>query len=418
MKVLLIGHGCAPNMGSEPGNTWNWARHLADHAEVWVITHVYWKAFIEDYLDTHPLSRLHFIYTERLGWWDPLRLPSGRFIQLHYLFWQQRVLRMATEFDAIVDFDLVHHVGWGTVSAPSPIWKLGKPFIWGPVGGGQTAPVAMLRSFGKELPAEILRSMRVKLLPFLPSLRRSIANAAAIFAANRETVATLQRAGARSVPLFADVGVRRDMVEHPRAERPTSGPMTVLWVGSLEPNKGVGLALEIARRVGMPDIKFVIVGEGLQARAVRWRADRMNLDAKVEFRGWLPWQEVQDLFRSAHLYLFTSMRDTFGTTVLEALAGGAPVVCLDHQGVGTHLPADVAVKIPVGKEDVVAAAMAQAIETLARDRKRLALMSHAGRCYAETESWDRRASRMHEQYLSALKRLQPDMREPRYGSLP
>lgn len=402
MKVLLIGHGCAPDMGSEPGNTWNWAKNLADHADVWIITHAYWRPYIQSYVTTNPIPRLQFVYTERLGWWDPLRLPSGRFIHLHYFFWQRHVLRKAAELDAALNFDLIHHVGWGTVSAPPSLWKLGKPFVWGPLGGGQTAPIAMLRCLGMALPGEMLRSLRVTLVPFLPSLRRAVAHAAVIFAVNHETVAVLRRAGARTVPIFSDVGVPRDIIDHPVAERTKAGPVTVLWVGVVEAKRGIDLALETARRISMPNIKLIIVGDGPRAETARRRAHEMHLDTVVEFRGRLPWREVQMLFRSAHLFLFTSLRDTFGTAALEALAAGTPVICLDHQGVGTHLPADAAVKIPVGRPEAVAAAMAQAIEALGRDRDRMTLMSHAGRRFAETECWDRRALAMHTHYLSAL----------------
>jgi hypothetical protein len=43
LRVLLVGHACAPDVGSEPGLTWNWARHLAEHHEVCVVAHPHWR---------------------------------------------------------------------------------------------------------------------------------------------------------------------------------------------------------------------------------------------------------------------------------------------------------------------------------------------------------------------------------------
>ena len=37
-KVLLSAYACEPNKGSEPGVGWNWAKHLAEKYEIYVIT--------------------------------------------------------------------------------------------------------------------------------------------------------------------------------------------------------------------------------------------------------------------------------------------------------------------------------------------------------------------------------------------
>ena len=49
--------------------------------------------------------------------------------------------------------------------------------------------------------------------------------------------------------------------------------------------------------------------------------------------GWLPHQEAIAQYAWADAFVFSSLRDTTGTVVVEALAAGLPVICLDHQGV-------------------------------------------------------------------------------------
>jgi len=398
MRILLTGIACAPDAGSEPGITWNWAENLAAEHDVWVITHGYFRPAIERRLAEQPLPRLRFVYTGRLGWWDMLRLPSHRGLRLHYMAWRRHVLRLARALDAKHDFDLVHHVSWNTISAPPLLGELGKPFVWGPVGGGQTTPLALLGGFGVAAPLEVLRSLRVDLLACLPSVRRAARQARLVLAVNNETAELLRRTGVTRPQLFLDVGVPRHLLDAPLRERRRDGPFTVLWAGRLEPRKGLGLCLEVARRVHLDDVRFVVVGDGPEAISARRRAERLGLGDRVAFLGLRPWREVQELYREAHLFLFTSIRDSSGTTALEALAAGAPVICLDHQGMGAHLHDDAAVKIPVGRPGEVAKRMAQTIEQLAADRPRLAQMARAGRRYAETEGWDRRAAAMQRLY--------------------
>ncbi|WP_431266719.1 glycosyltransferase family 4 protein [Dankookia sp. P2] len=404
MKILIAGHGCCPGVGSEPGVTWNWAVHLAADNDVWVITHEHFKPAIEAFLAEHPCPRLSFVYTGRLGWFDPLRLPSQRGIRLHYVLWRWRVLRLARALDAQHDFDIVHHISWATVSAPPLLWQVGKPFVWGPVGGGQVTPGAFLRYFGLSAPLEMLRTFRIRLLSMLPNVRRAASAADAVFAVNRETAQLLRQAGAAEPILFLDVGTPAEVLKSPPLPRPVNGPFSVLWAGRIEAFKGIGLFLEAAALVTSPDIRFDVVGDGAWEANARQYARKLGLDGKVRFHGRLSHKELLSRFETAHLFVFTSLRDTFGNTSLEALIAGAPVICIDHNGVGTHLPREAAVKIPVTTPAEVASRIAQAVSDLAEDRVKLARMAEAGLRYARSVGWEKRADAMQAHYKAILAR--------------
>ena len=59
MKILIVGHACGPGLGSEPGNTWNWAWQLSRTHEVWVIAHPEYKDRVDRFLAHQPNQRLH-----------------------------------------------------------------------------------------------------------------------------------------------------------------------------------------------------------------------------------------------------------------------------------------------------------------------------------------------------------------------
>jgi glycosyltransferase involved in cell wall biosynthesis len=48
----------------------------------------------------------------------------------------------------------------------------------------------------------------------------------------------------------------------------------------------------------------------------------------------VPWPEMKRQYQEADLFLFTSLRDSSGQVLAEAMASGLPIVALDHQGVG------------------------------------------------------------------------------------
>ena len=96
----------------------------------------------------------------------------------------------------------------------------------------------------------------------------------------------------------------------------------------------------------------------------------MGLGDRVTWLGWLPRAEALEQYRWADVFAFTSLRDTSGNVVLEALAAGLPVICLDHQGVGDIVTERCGVKIAVTSPRKVVVELAAAIESLAKDKAR------------------------------------------------
>ena len=410
LHILIVGHGCYPDMGSEVGVTWNWAWHLAERNRVWVIAHGFARSLVEQYLQAHPRPNLRFIWVGPLGWWDPWKNPGPtkvRGLRLHYLLWRHAAAAAARRLMAKESIDIVHHVSWNSISGPPLLWRTGKPFVWGPIGGGQVVPWRFLISLGPAAFPELLRNLRVGIMPWMPNLRRTVARADLLLAANSESASVLRRAGARHVELLPDIGIPAELLQRPTPERADSPELIVLWAGRLVRWKGLAIALEVAKAVRTKDVRFLIAGWG-RNQWVEPYARRLGLTDRVVFLGHLSWHELQQRFAEADLLMFTSLRDTFGTVNFEALAKGCPVLCLNHHGVGSHLPDAAAIKVPATTPQAVIEAMAGHIDALASDRARLRRMSEAGYNFAITQQWGERALLMERHYRQVLARSRVD----------
>lgn len=419
VRILLVGHACSPWYGSEPGLTWNWAWHLAAHHDVWVIAHPERRANVERYLAARPNPRLHFVWLtlpRRWDPWEPSRGLSG--IRAHYLVWQRLALREAARLHREHGFDIVHHVGWVTIGAPPLLWRLPVPFVWGPVGGGQTSPPAFRGYFGAAAWREELRAWWLRVLPFLPALRRAVRGSAILLATNRETAATLEAAGAGDVRLLVDNGLVPESIppEPPRrVERPVR---TLLWAGQMVPRKALPLALDVLARVRDLPVRLVACGDGPMRAEGQALAARLGIGDRVEFPGRLSWEQMPERFREADVFLFTSLRDSSGSVVLEAMAHALPIVTLDHQGVGFFVPPEAGVKVPVTTPGETVEALAAGIRRLDASPELRRRMGEAGWHYARTEAWDRRAvlmTSLYEEALSASRRGAADARRPADG---
>lgn len=414
MNVLLIGHACGPGLGSEPGFTWNWAQFLSLRHRVWVIAHPQHRAAVEEYLGHNPNPQLRFVWVtiqHPLDRWKPEQGERG--IRIHYMFWLSEAYTRAAELCSGEGIDVAHHVSWGTIGAPPPVWLLPVPVFWGPIGGGQTTASHYLPLFGPQRWKEMLRTARVKALLFSRKLRRAAHHCQAVFATNRDTEGLLKRAGATNVRLLLDCGLPQDYVPE-RLPESLSAPdeFTLLWAGRLEYRKGLALALQALARVENSRVRLLVAGQGPQRKELETIVQKLGLTARVNFLGSVPYDQMPSLFYSASAFLFTSLRDSFGSVVLEAMAHGLPVITLDHQGVGTFLPADAAIKVDVSSLDHTIDGLAAATGRLAESPAVVESMRLAAWKFAKELTWDRRAAQMSELYENVV----TTVREPALAS--
>ena len=394
-RVILVGHALSPRRGSEPGNTWNWAWELSQHVPVEVFAFPEYRKEVEEHLAENPNPRLKIRWVTLRGF-DPWRPEKGeRGIRLHYLLWLREAYKVIRELTASTDGPVVvHHVSWGSASAPPPIPQ-GSAGVWGPVGGGQVAPRAFRGFFGREWLGEAVRAFRVKALPYLPRWRQGVASVSRILVTNRETEVLLRKAGARNVLPFLDCGVPKGFglskPPNPKGERVS--PLRLLWAGRLEARKALPLALRALARLQVP-VELWVAGDGPLRADWEAEARRLGLEDRVRFFGRVPWVQMQELFRSTDAFIFTSLRDSFGSVVLEAMAFGLPVIVPDHQGVGTFVPNEAGIKVPVTTPETTIEGFARAIERMALDQEARNRMALAAWRFAQEERWDKRAERM------------------------
>lgn len=87
------------------------------------------------------------------------------------------------------------------------------------------------------------------------------------------------------------------------------------------------------RTKGESDFRFVLVGEGPEEKHLRALATRLDLEKEIYFAGRIPNREIKNYCCAADLFLFSSLSETQGIVLLEAMAAGTPVIAVKATGV-------------------------------------------------------------------------------------
>jgi glycosyltransferase involved in cell wall biosynthesis len=331
VRIMAFAYACEPHKGSEPGAGWAWSRMLARLGETWVITRANNREAIEAQVAGIPEGqRLHFVYVDLPSW--ARRWKRGqRGIHLYYLLWQAMARHRARSLDRVVRFDLAWHLtlanAWLGTTAP----LVGRPFVYGPVGGGAKTPFLLLPILGlRGISYEALRNLAQALGRYLnPLARTGWRRATVILVQNRETLAWLPKRYRHKGEVFPNAVFEEPTSSSRRLERrPTR---TAMFAARLLPWKGAELAIRTIEILS--GWRLVIIGSGPDEPRLRRTVRKRGLAARVQF---VPTVPREDLLRrmqeSADVFLFPSLHDDGPWVVAEAASCGLPVVCLDVGG--------------------------------------------------------------------------------------
>ncbi len=126
----------------------------------------------------------------------------------------------------------------------------------------------------------------------------------------------------------ADLAPFRDLDRRPRP----NGPVRVLFVGRLVPDKNLGLLLEAWAAAGFAEgeAELEVRGGGPLEGDLRAQAERLGVPAS--FAGYASPAELPAAYAGADLLALVSTYEPFGVTVREAAAAGLPLICSRRAG--------------------------------------------------------------------------------------
>jgi glycosyltransferase involved in cell wall biosynthesis len=166
-------------------------------------------------------------------------------------------------------------------------------------------------------------------------LRRAVLRSAAAVVANSEGLAATSRAAdpfpVRIIPNGVDCAKFRPAA----APAPAGGPIRLLFVGRIHPEKNLGLVITALADLApgtRERFTLAVAGDGAQRAELEALAVRRGVAGQITWLGWQRKEAIPALYHQADVLVNPSQYEGMPNAVLEAMASGLAVVASDVPG--------------------------------------------------------------------------------------
>jgi len=346
LKVLVSAYACEPGKGSEPEVGWQWVHQIARFHETWVITRANNREAIGKALTKTPINNLHFVYYDLPDWARSWK-RGNRGVHLYHQLWQYKILGIAQKLHKEHKFDICHHITFGVVWHPAFFYKLSDTkIIWGPFGGGEVAYRGCVKDF----------SMRGKITEFMrrifslyffrldPIVQNNFRNASLLLTRTDMTAKRIPKKYLLKTKVFLETGFS----SIPIFERNRSSEkINIFTMSRLIPYKNIRVAILVMKLLTnkLSRVKLHIYGDGALEQDLKLLVENLNLKDNVIFHGNVSHDKMLNNIKIMDVLIHPAVRDGGTHSVMEAMAYGIPVICLDNAGPGYMVDDNSGIKI-------------------------------------------------------------------------
>lgn len=401
--ILATTYAVNPYKGSEDGMGWNFVCQIARFHKVIAITRKNNKKHIEKYMKEHPdelYNNIHFLYFD-LPPWQRFWKKGSRGAMLYFWLWQRQIIPFIKKQD--LNYDIVHNLNFHNDWVPSYLWKLKRPFVWGPIGHHSFIPKQYLKPFSIKYSIKDRLKWLVKwgFWNVSGDLKKTIKKADFILVMNSAVANHLNLKNKRTV-LMPSVASEDFGYSNKTKKR----KFTLISVGRLAPLKGFDLSIlafaSFLKKLTLKEkehCELIIVGSGSQAKKLKLISEKYQMSKYIKFIDWMERKSLMELYKGASVFLFPS-HEGAGMVVSEALSFGLPIICLDNSGPGEFIDDTCGIAVKHQNYFNTVNNLGEAIFKIYQDPKlRLVLSKGARLRFIEKFHWDRRGVLLNSIYL-------------------
>lgn len=155
----------------------------------------------------------------------------------------------------------------------------------------------------------------------------------AVSAASRDFILPVLPGWFNIIPNGVDVN--RFANETQTISRFDDGKINILFVGRLEPRKGLTRlikSISYIKEITKKPFRLIVVGDGIMLDFYKKKVQR-GYEEKIVFTGDVTFEDLPRYYKTAHIFCSpASYGESFGIVLIEAMAAGLPIVAGNNEG--------------------------------------------------------------------------------------
>ncbi|MBO9496920.1 glycosyltransferase family 4 protein [Thalassotalea sp. G20_0] len=336
---MITAYDVDPYRGSESATGWNYPLHLSKDYKITLVTRKNNLTNIFKYINENKIScdNINFIGMD-LPYWARFWKRGARGSFLYYYLWQAYIALMLRPIKH--QFDLCHALNFHCDWAPSFLWLLGKPFIWGPINHNEPLPKYYIEKLGLKYKIQekikfIFKQVFWVLDPFLFICKLK---ADRILVGHDKVIDRLNLSRKKCI-LFNQIATNMPVS---KVHKSFDGIFSILFVGRGLKIKNYMSVIEgfikaFGANVCNQFLELNLVGVGKEeALTIRRFVNKLDSNLVINVVDWVERKEVDAFYNRASVFCFPSYEGA-GMVIAEALSYSLPIITIDRNGASHEL---------------------------------------------------------------------------------
>lgn len=415
--ILVLAYSVSPIRGSEYSVGWNYVTEMSkDHNLI-----VLYGSAGEHMGDLDEVALSPICQDLPNVEWVPVR-PS-RFINLlnscnrkgiliytfylAYRFWQRQAYQQALRLLQSHTIDLIHYVGPIGYREPGFLWKIEKPYVWGPVGGSdnRSSRLAFEKNFKFGLKIALRNFINTLQFRFSPRVRKALKRADLLLSSTSRVQERIKNVhGIESIVMPENAITDNMFARQRRVSVKPDSTVNLIWVGRIDERKSLDILIKALAPLKAWQWSLSVIGDGpLKPYCVELASD-LGLGNHIIWAGKLSREQVNDFYQKSHVHVITSLLEGNPTVLWEAMSFGIPTITLDHFGMHDTVCEKCGVKVPLdGSLQAIVKNLTEIIRELIESPQKIEQLSEGVQACGLRFSWAQRRADWSRYYDTAIR---------------
>jgi glycosyltransferase involved in cell wall biosynthesis len=369
-NILYSAYFCNPFESSESYTAVKWLEVLLKEHNVKLLTNRSCAEALESYFNPMPHN------LEVIGFDIPNWLEKKRKMQLYpgYFSFDSKSYKYVKQNKELLDWtDVILKKTPSSFRYYTSLYKLNKPLVVGPIGGGLQIPKELKSYFKKEPKLNKLRVLDRWILRF-PPFSKQLKSSHKLLITLDYLREVLPQQYVHKMITILDTGINigdRKIAVAPKQ----NDKLNLLYVGKLVRYKGAELLIKsLIPLKGKANLVLNVIGDGGERDNLKNIVAQNGLENMVIFHGNMQRTDIFEHYQKADIFCFPSLTEASGNVLLEASLYGLPMLTINNGGPKYMVPDEGAIKINIQSEEKIIEELTKGITTLmASPEKRQAM---------------------------------------------